>query len=225
MDEIIWPLEKTVYGVKFEAPLRQIINQSKRISFSGLCKSCCVGIVDAVDSTKITATLSNKKMCEYYRIFLNWMAVIAQEFDAVIVKNIGDSLLYYFPKTEDDVNQDAIRKTLECSMTMIESHHMINRFMLKLGLPPIDYRVSADYGELTIAESYNSVDNDIFGTTVNVCAKINTLALPNHVVIGGDLYRISRSLKEYIFDERCGYSLGLKLDYPVYSLYRSKKVR
>jgi len=57
--------------------------------------------VNAVNSTSTTAKLVNGKLCKYYSIFLNAMSLIIKEFGGEVVKNVGDSLLYYFPGTVD----------------------------------------------------------------------------------------------------------------------------
>lgn len=195
----------------------------EEITFSGHYKHCCVGIVDAVNSTNTTAILEHDKMCEYYGIFLNSMATIAKEFDATVVKNNGDSLLYYFPKTDSCEDKGALRNVLECGISMTEFYPVLNKLMYERGLPPVNYRVSSDYGKLTIAKSPSFQGEDIFGPTVNVCFKINAIARPNNMVIGGDLYQTVRSFGDYYFGLIGGYSLGLKLDYPVYSLSRARR--
>jgi class 3 adenylate cyclase len=191
---------------------------SKEVSFSESPKSYCVGTVDVVDSTNITAYLKDAKMCEYYGIFLNTMSEIAKEFGAVIVKNIGDSLLYYFPDTSDAKDSNSLYHVLECGIAMVESYSDINKIMLEHGLPPVNYRISSDYGKIYIARSSSSSRDDIFGPTVSICSKINRLAMTNGIVIGGDLYQIVRSFKEYVFHSLSGFSVGMRLDYPVYSL-------
>jgi len=190
------------------------------ISFSGIHGSYCIGIADMVNSTKITAHMDSHKMGEYYRIYLNAMAEIAKEFGAVVVKNIGDSILYYFPDTCDAEDKTSVQNSLECSLAMIESYEEINLLMTECNLPPVSYRVSSDYGKLTIAKSLFSTREDIFGPTVNTCAKINGIAMPNSSIVGGDLYQIARYLKGYEFHSLIGFSVGVRLDYPVYSLYR-----
>jgi hypothetical protein len=40
-------------------------------------------------------------MKRYYSFFINIMAAIARDFNSVIIKNTGDSLIYYFPETSD----------------------------------------------------------------------------------------------------------------------------
>jgi class 3 adenylate cyclase len=190
------------------------------ISFCGTQKSYCMGIVDMVNSTKITANMESSKMSEYYRIYLNAMAEIAKEFGAVVVKNIGDSILYYFPDTCDAEDKASVQNSLECSLAMVESYEEINMLMAECGLPPVSYRVSSDYGRLTIAKSSVSTCEDIFGPTVNTCAKINGIAMPNSTVVGGDLYQIARQFRGYGFHSLVGFSVGVRLDYPVYSLCR-----
>jgi class 3 adenylate cyclase len=192
------------------------------ITFSGNYKSCCVGIVDAVNSTNTTAKLVNGKLCEYYSIFLNAMAVITKEFGGVVVKNVGDSLLYYFPRTSEGYSKAALKDALECSMTMIESHTIINEKMQAEDLPSVNYRISVDYGNVMIAKSLNIINDDVFGSTVNICAKINSKAPPNSIVIGGDLHQIVKNFIGYDFNLMTSYSSGLKLDYPIYSITRSK---
>jgi len=192
------------------------------ISFSEVYKSYCVGIVDMVNSTRITAPLSESKMRKYYGIFLNTMALIVKEYGGTVIKNIGDSLLYYFPKTSDSSERSAFEDSLECGMKMIGVHNILNTKMRKEGLPFVDYRISSDHGMITIAKSVNSFSEDIFGQTVNICAKINSPAMPNTMVIGGDLYQIVKSFEKYRFEPVFEYHNGLKLHYPVYSISRHK---
>ncbi|VVC05459.1 Adenylate and Guanylate cyclase catalytic domain protein [uncultured archaeon] len=210
------------YNTKSELVRRIRTTLYNEITFSGSYKSCCVGIVDAVNSTNVTAKLVNRKLCSYYSIFLNAMAVITKEFGGSVVKNVGDSLLYYFPGTLDGHSKAALKDTLECSIAMIESHSIINEKMQEENLPSVNYRVSMDYGNVMVAKSLNSVNEDIFGSTVNLCAKINSSAAPNSIVIGSDLHQIIKNLDGYDFNLMTSYSSGLKLDYPIYSLTRSK---
>ncbi len=56
---------------------------------------------------------------------------------------------------------------------------------------------------------------------MNICAKINSMAEPNGIVIGGDLYQIIKSLSfinAYKFRELQGYSIGFNHRYPVYAV-------
>jgi len=188
------------------------------ISFNGDPKNYCVSIVDIVNSSRITAALPKEKVCKYYSIFLNSMAMIAKEFGGKIVKNVGDSLLYYFPQTSDDSSKHNFIDPLECSVAMIEAHGIINQKMREERLPPVNYRISADYGSVMTAKTKTSSDEDVFGATVNMCAKINHIAIPNSMVIGGDLFQIVKSFDGYQFEPVSVYSSGFKFEYTVYSV-------
>ena len=188
------------------------------ISFPGSHKNLCVCFVDAVNSTRVTAPLAKEKVCKYYSIFLNGMATIAKEFGATVVKNVGDSLLYYFPETTNSTNMNAFTSSLECGLEMINLRDIINDKMSEYDLPSVSYRISADYGSILTAKSIQSQTDDIFGPAVNICAKMNHLARPNNMIIGGDLHQIVKYTDCYEFHSLSGVMSGLKLEYPVYSV-------
>ena len=183
--------------------------------------NCCVGIVDIVGSCRIIAKLRKEMICPFYRVFINEMSFIIRELNGVVVKNGGDSVLYYFPKTSETSERQAFADMIECGMKMIEARHVVNSKLSVRGLPPISYRVSSDYGLVTLTKPDNSAE-DIFGGTVNYCSRINKIANPNTMVIGGDLHQIVKSFEEYSFSLISEYQNGLKLQYPVYSISRHK---
>ena len=182
------------------------------ISFEEIYQNCCVGIVDVVNSTKIISKLSQEEACIYYSVFLNTIGYIAQSHGAKVVKNIGDAVLFYFPK-DSSKNLDC---ALKCTSKMLEASEMINKIFKKRKMPKIQYRISLDYGPLMIAKYMTSSCKDIFGPTVNLCAKLNHFAMPNGLAIGSDMYQIVKKSKQYRFIEVKEYQSTLKQDYPVY---------
>ncbi len=189
------------------------------VSFSGTHQNYCVGIVDMVGSTKVSAHLSKEKMTKYYGLFLNGMAMIAKDHGAIVVKSIGDSLLYYFPKTANYKAKHFVCP-LKCAQSMIECADILNAKMKEHGLPSVKYRVSMDFGTVMLANSVASSKDDIFGSTVNVCSKINRIAKPNGIVIGNDMYEIVKNFDEYAFIADNGFSLGMTIEYPVYQVLK-----
>jgi two-component system, OmpR family, response regulator ChvI len=158
------------------------------------------------------------------------MAAIIRDFKATIIKNTGDSLLYYFPETSNNSSVDDIsvfKEIFECGLTMVEASTIINTKIQEEGLPPLNYRISADYGRVEIAKSMTSTSDDLFGPTVSLCAKINSMAPVNGMVIGRDLYQIvkpSFNNDYYYFSEIGKYPITeFKYQhYPVYSITRNK---
>ena len=189
------------------------------VAFSGQSLNFCVGLVDMVNSTKITSKLSMGKSTRYYQIFLNSMSRIVTRFGGSIIKNIGDSLLYYFPESAKTDRKFGFLSCIECSLAMIEARHIICSQLEKEGLPFVSYRISSDYGSVVMMNS-NGREVDFIGPPLNMCAKINRLASRNGIVIGGDLYQLVRKFDDYSFQEVKGYSVGFRYNYPVYSLTR-----
>lgn len=199
------------------------MNSDDEIKFSDKSVDYCVCIIDMVNSTYITAQMTKSSdIKRYYGIFINTMATIARNFEGKVIKNSGDSVIYYFPNTSDSGNEYAFRNVLECCLTMIAANSVINEKMYEESLPPIKYRISADYGKVQVAKSNTSVSDDLFGTTVNLCAKINRFAEPNSIIIGGDLYLVLKSItmlkNDYNLKAAGYYSLGVRGAYPLYSV-------
>lgn len=167
------------------------------ISFSGKVENYCVCFIDMVGSTKVSRDLSPGQLSRYYEIFLNAIALIARNFGARVVKNAGDALIFYFEGTSDPAHTAKFRDVLECGLTMGTASRPLNARMLSEGLPPVQYRISADYGPVSVARSQSSQAEDLFGPAMNNCAKINALARPNGLVIGQGLYEVVRNLEGY----------------------------
>jgi two-component system, OmpR family, response regulator ChvI len=199
------------------------LSESGEIRFSKDSENYCLCIIDIVNSTFVTAQITNSDdIRKYYSIFINTMATIARNFEGKVIKNSGDSVIYYFPNTFDTRNECAFRNALECCLTMLAANTVINDKMYEEALPQLNYRVSSDYGNMQVARSNASIADDFFGTTVNICAKINKKAAPNTMIIGGDLYLVLKSIPSLKNDYKLKpvgyYSVGIKQSYPLYSV-------
>ena len=84
-------------------------------------------------------------------------------------------------------------------MALSNAHSEITKKLEKQNLPLLDYRISATYGIVRIAKTSTSSVNDIFGTTVNRCAKINRGAPANGIIIGQDFYDNTKEFGEFSF--------------------------
>ena len=207
---------------------------TEEISFLNGSDSYCVCFIDMIGSTKVVSQIATvpDKIRKYYSIFLNSMSAIVKRYGGIIIKNIGDSLIFYFPKTSDSTNRSAFWNVIECCGTMMAAYKFVNSEMSKMGLPPVNYRISADYGKAIIAKSANSQAYDLFGPILDLCSKVNSKAPPNGMIIGHDLYQILKSFlnssslsstlsftDDYNFKIMGEYSInGLKQSYPLYSV-------
>jgi len=181
----------------------------------------CVGIIDMVNSTKIVARLPPNKSSRYYEIFLNNMAKVVRQYNGQVLKTMGDSLLFYFPDTSFSERKFGFLSCLECGLRMIDTHDKLKKLLAEEMLPPIDFRISFDYGNVTMMRTTEWAV-DLVGPTINTCAKINRMCPVNGMVVGSDLYEKTKNFKEYSF-KNCGdFSADLKHSYPIFKVFRKK---
>jgi class 3 adenylate cyclase len=83
----------------------------KEIRFSGDSIKSCIGFIDLVDSTKNTITMEGLDYIrKYYSKFINSTSEVVKSYSGKVIKNIGDCLLFYFPKTTDFKNIETFRE-------------------------------------------------------------------------------------------------------------------
>jgi CheY-like chemotaxis protein len=198
---------------------------SKGIRFSGDAIKSCVGFIDLVDSTKNTITMDNlESIRKYYSTFINSLSEIVKKYNGKVIKNIGDCLLFYFPKTTDVNNIDVFIEAIECGFKILDERYSINQELSKHPLPPFNYRISMDYGilDLALVGEYSQID--LFGTTINLCSKINTSSIPNEIIIGDNFYRFLKScssiVNTYDFINHNNYQITKDNTYPLYMIKR-----
>jgi class 3 adenylate cyclase len=205
---------------------------SKGIRFSGDSIKSCVGFVDIVDSTKSIAKMEGlENIRKYYSLFINSISSIVSNSsaDGKVIKNIGDCILFYFPKTSDINDTNSFQTSIECCFKILDERYKINNELAREHLPPFNYRITIDYGviELALVGDYSQID--LFGPTINLCSKINSsLSTPNELIIGDTLYRVLNSfpsatsaVNKYYFINEGEYKITESNRYPIYNIRRT----
>jgi class 3 adenylate cyclase/CheY-like chemotaxis protein len=201
---------------------------SKGIRFSGDSIKSCIGFIDLVDSTKNTITMEGLDYIrKYYSKFINSTSEVVKSYSGKVIKNIGDCLLFYFPKTTDFKNIETFRETIDCAFKILEVRYIVNQELSKEHLPPFNYRITIDYGVLDLALVGDYSQIDLFGPTINLCSKINSspsLSIHNEIIIGDNLYRILKSfpniINNYNFINNGEYKISESNRYSTYNIKR-----
>jgi class 3 adenylate cyclase len=170
--------------------------QKKMFEFDGKTQFCCVCFIDIVNSTKTTAKIPPSKISKFYSIFLNTMSNVVEQNGGIVVKTLGDAVLYYFAR-HDDGDMDYIQRTIACNFNLIQSRKHMNELLNEEHLPNISFRISAEYGKVIVATSSVSSVNEIFGKATAMCSMINHGAETNGLVIGEDMFMEAQSLSQY----------------------------
>ena len=198
---------------------KEIIKQQEDmlLQFSDHVENACVCLIDIENSTKICAKLSESQANNLYSGFLNSMANIVKTHNGTVVKNIGDALLFYF-KIDDTTKEKEFKNVLECCMALIDYHGTLCGQLKEKKLPCVNYRISSTFGPVSIANVATSEVNDVFGSTVNLCSKINSFASSNGLVIGDKMYEKSKSIKGIEFVNISDFEISENQDLKIFSV-------
>ena len=199
---------------------------SKDVRFSGVSIKSCVGFIDLVDSTTNIATMDNlESIRRYYSTFINFISKIVKSYGGKVLKNIGDCILFYFPKTSDISDTNSFQQAIECDFKILDERYKINDKLTRKHLPPFNFRMSLDYGVLDLALVGDYSQTDLFGSTLNLCSKINSssLSICNEIIIGDKLYKVLKSsniVNNYYIINNGEYKLTEPNRYPTYNIRR-----
>jgi two-component system, OmpR family, response regulator ChvI len=222
-------MDNTTPTVAASFKLNNLSKEDDEIAFTKYSHSYCICIISIGNSAQNTNELkSAEKIRRYYSIFINTMTSIINSHEGKVIKNVGDIILYYFPKTVNLSKMSAFQNVLDCGLAMIEANSVLNATLNKNGLPSIKYRISSNYGKVEMASSSNLNSVDLFGSAVNICSKINHLSLSNEMVIYKDLYDVIEKtpfFKEYIFKEISNGEEHFKYPYSVYTVHHIERPR
>ena len=180
-DSIIRGVEYSPFKDNSEEFLRDHVNSRVHIF---------VMYIDMVNSTNITLSLPEEKIVKFITSFAQEMAYTVTQFGGYMLKFVGDAVLAYF-NAENALVYPA-DNIVNCAKSMIRVlNEAINPVLSTNGYPTIAAKIGIDSGENMIVR-YGSDRTkshvDILGASMNMAAKIQNMAEPNQILIGGDVY-------------------------------------
>jgi len=123
--------------------------------------------------------------------FFTEMIRIVEDYGGTVEKNTGDGLLAYF--TNSGRGEDSRQCALAAALTMFyATNEFIDPVLRNTYVEPISFRISMDYGGVTIARigaarRFHSIV--AVGATANFASKMLALADPNSIVIGESILK------------------------------------
>ena len=108
---------------------------------------------------------------KYYSIFINSISKIVKSYGGKVLKNIGDCMLFYFPKTSDISDTNSFQKAIACDFKILDERYQINDELARKHLPPFNFRMSLDYGVLDLALVGDYSQTDLFGFNIEFMFK------------------------------------------------------
>ena len=148
--------------------------------------------VDLVGSTDMVLSLPFEKLAIIMEAFAQEMADTVVKHNGLVLKFIGDAVIGYF------VHSDRAHFTADYAVRCAKSM----RFVIREGINPIlsqyDYpelhvRIGIDYGT-NIVVRYGRDPKlshvDLMGRAMNMASKIQSVADPDQILIGEDVYHM-----------------------------------
>ena len=190
----IWKSLK--HGIEYDATvdrsdafLRQHVNEKIHM---------VVLFVDLVGSTNISLTLPEEKVAIIISSFAQEMALAIKQHNGFVLKFVGDAVIGYFMHTSVLIAAD---NAVSCAQRMIQiMDHGVNPILNNYDYPDLLLHIGLDYGDNMIVRYGSDKEKshvDILGPTMNIAAKIQSMAKPQQILIGHDVYeKIHPSLQE-----------------------------
>ena len=190
----IWKSLK--HGIEYDATvdrsdafLRQHVNEKIHM---------VVLFVDLVGSTNISLTLPEEKVAIIISSFAQEMALAIKQHNGFVLKFVGDAVIGYFKHTSVLIAAD---NAVSCAQRMIQIMDQgVNPILNNYDYPDLLLHIGLDYGDNMIVRYGSDKEKshvDILGPTMNIAAKIQSMAKPQQILIGHDVYeKIHPSLQQ-----------------------------
>jgi len=190
----IWKSLK--HGIEYDATvdrsdafLRQHVNEKIHM---------VVLFVDLVGSTNISLTLPEEKVAIIISSFAQEMALAIKQHNGFVLKFVGDAVIGYFMHTSVLIAAD---NAVSCAQRMIQIMNQgVNPILNNYDYPDLLLHIGLDYGDNMIVRYGSDKEKshvDILGPTMNIAAKIQSMAKPQQILIGHYVYeKIHPSLQQ-----------------------------
>jgi class 3 adenylate cyclase len=147
--------------------------------------------VDLVGSTDMSMTLPVDKLVTIIRAFTYEMSSVIQSHKGYVLKYVGDKVIAFFPSSYNKLL--ACDNAIYCAQSMITVvKNGINPILNQYDYPELSIKIGIDEGEnVTVQYGHEkSSPIDVLGYCMSIAAKITSIAHPNGITIGGDVYNM-----------------------------------
>ena len=134
-------------------------------------------------SRRRASTASEQEMIlRILNLFITEMIRIVEDYGGHVEKNTGDGLMAYFEDRPEDGSVISTQRAVACCLTMFATNDLlISPILRATSVPPIQFRVSMDYGDVTVARigaarRFNA--NVAIGNVANFASKMLTQVKP-----------------------------------------------
>ena len=144
--------------------------------------------VDLVGSTTMTLEMPPEKIAIIISSFSQEMAAVIRQHHGYVLKFVGDAVIGYFVGDKMQTGDNAVN----CAKSMISIIQKgINPILNQYDYPDLMVKIGVDFGQNIVVRYGADAENshvDLMGPAMNIAAKIQSMAKPNQILIGSDVY-------------------------------------
>ena len=159
--------------------------------------------VDLVGSTTMTLELPEEKLAIIISSFAQEMASVINLHNGYVLKFVGDAVIGYFVASHNGLL--AADNALSCAKSMLAVIQKgINPILNQYDYPDLMVKIGADFGQSIVVRYGSNPDVshvDLMGPAMNIASKIQSLAKPNQILFGDDVYRNLHPNNQNLFKE------------------------
>jgi class 3 adenylate cyclase/tetratricopeptide (TPR) repeat protein len=173
---------------------------------------------DLVGSTEIASRLDPEEWREIVAGYHHAAAQAIERFGGHVAQYLGDGVMAYFgwPAAHDNDAERAAR----AGLAMLDAISKLNEHPTH---PKLSARIGVDSGAVVVGAGVGK-DNDVFGDTPNIAARVQAAAAPDSVVISAALHRLISGL--FIVEDRGKQPLkGIEQPVQLYRVIQPSGVR
>jgi class 3 adenylate cyclase len=155
--------------------------------------------VDLVGSTMMTLEMPGERIAIIISSFAQEMASVIRQHHGYVLKFVGDAVIGYFDAEENGLlASDNAVGAAKSMISVIEKG--INPILDQYDYPDLKVKIGLDFGQNFVVRYGADVKNsqvDLMGPVMNIASKIQGMAKPNQILIGGDVFqRLHPSLQK-----------------------------
>ncbi|VFJ12783.1 adenylate/guanylate cyclase domain-containing protein [Candidatus Nitrosocosmicus franklandus] len=157
--------------------------------------------VDIAGSTQMSHDLSPIKLSIIIQIFSQEVSLSIVKFGGYVLKFVGDAVIGLFPA---DYNPNkAIMNSLDCAYYIQEIVKKgINPVFKNKSFQEIAVKIGIEYGSALVLLYGKNIEHahiDLIGFSISIASKITSMAFPNEIVVGENIYNNVDSDKKKYF--------------------------
>lgn len=147
--------------------------------------------VDLVGSTTMTLELPAEKIAIIVSSFSQEMAAVIRQHHGYVLKFVGDAVIGYFVSEESEgITADNATNCAKSMISVIQKG--INPILNQYDYPDLMVKIGVDFGQNIVVRYGADTEHshvDLMGPAMNIASKIQSMAKPNQILIGNDVYQ------------------------------------